>query len=213
MRYPFAWIAVLSHFSPEEFTSATPIMTKPRTTNWKTESGGQLQFIPDLCVYRQSKRRRSADCGSMKNLDNIELTKAQLVVAAAAQNAQQGVRNQPPINRRGPLAEEIDLEQAGVGFLDLQLKDLTKILGSRVKGIKVGIDIEIIMAMKEPDVEIETRTTGWKKNRATGEIEITDLGTIEEMLISTLRELNQVIMSLQPAKQLNLKWRKYWQDY
>ncbi|MCD9558460.1 hypothetical protein HAX54_015841 [Datura stramonium] len=49
----------------------------------------------------------------MENLNHVELTEAQLV--EATQNAQQGLINQTPINRRSPPAEEPNLEQTGSG--------------------------------------------------------------------------------------------------
>ncbi|MCE0482135.1 hypothetical protein HAX54_040573, partial [Datura stramonium] len=45
-----------------------------------------------------------------KNLDNVELTKAQLTTAC---DAQQGGRNHPLNVRRASLVEEINLEQVG----------------------------------------------------------------------------------------------------
>ncbi|MCD7464756.1 hypothetical protein HAX54_053372 [Datura stramonium] len=47
----------------------------------------------------------------MENLDNVEFTEAQLSVVE--RNAQQGLRNQPPFNKRTPPVEELDLEKIG----------------------------------------------------------------------------------------------------
>ncbi|MCD7461196.1 hypothetical protein HAX54_045489 [Datura stramonium] len=62
--------------------------------------------------------------GSMENLDNVELTKARLAVAVAtsSRNAQQGLRNQPPINKHAPPIEDLDLEQTGYGAVIVLLE-------------------------------------------------------------------------------------------
>ncbi|MCE3217174.1 hypothetical protein HAX54_010868, partial [Datura stramonium] len=46
---------------------------------------------------------------AMDEVNNVDLTKAQL--AAATRNAQQGLRNQPPMNRRAPPTEEPNFDQ------------------------------------------------------------------------------------------------------
>lgn len=97
-----------------------------------------------------------------------------------------------------------------VGFPDLQLKNLTKILGNRVREIKVGKDIEMTMAMTYLYGKI--RTTGGTDNRAIGEIEIKDSGTIREVFISLQRGINKALMHLQAVNRLSLKWRKCWQE-
>ncbi|MCE2055964.1 hypothetical protein HAX54_043805 [Datura stramonium] len=94
------------------------IVAKMRRGPWEilgcNSNASQSKITSSLAAQMPPKRgsqltNRGTRMGSMENLDNVELTEAQLV--AAASNAQQGVRNQPPVNRRAPLAEEINLEQ------------------------------------------------------------------------------------------------------
>ncbi|MCD9642720.1 hypothetical protein HAX54_029628, partial [Datura stramonium] len=120
-----------SRLGTEEPFSAIRFVVELWITNCKAQTANQMHLKPEHHNSMMNGpwmanpgRRCTVNVvtvaflyiSSMENLKDVELTEAQLAVTAAtaAQNAQQGLRNQAPINRHAPPAEEPDLERTGM---------------------------------------------------------------------------------------------------